>query len=213
MYVIGRAVHEQIQIGSSITIRVLKVGDKHVTLGIDAPRAMPLPRQQNACSACPEPDRAAAAELSILIVDDTPIHAWLIQKAFAAYGTGQTQVARSGQDALARLGLAGERVGPPSRFDLILMECRCPDMPGLELLRRIRSCQRLKTVPVIVMSYQDSDVEVSRFLQSGANAFVPKPETQEGFRQTVFRIASFWSHARRALPPEPAMAAAESLVC
>lgn len=210
MFVIGRMVHEQIQIGNSVTIRVLKIGDKHVTLGIDAPTATPLSREQAAGTVPPPAASAPRCGLSVLIVDDTPIHTWLIQKAFTAYGAENTRVVRTGKDALRLLN--GQ--DPSSAcVDLIVMDLGLPDMPGLELLRRIRSIASVRVVPIVVMSYQDSDTEVARCLEAGANAFIPKPETQEGFRQAVYRIADFWSHARKVSASTVVHGTPESLVC
>ncbi len=209
MFVIGRTVHEQIQIGNSVTIKVLRIGDKHVTLGIDAPTAIPLSREE-VVAGVPSAETAQPCDLSVLIIDDTPIHTWLVQKAFKAYGAEQTRVVRTGKDALRLLARESPSTGC---VDLILMDMRLPDMPGLELLRRIRSLPFARIVPVVVMSYQDSDTEVARCLEAGANAFVPKPETQEGFRQAIYRIADFWSHARRVPASTLVPNTPESLVC
>jgi CheY-like chemotaxis protein len=215
MFVIGRALHEQIQIGNSITIKVLRIGDKHVTLGIDAPKAVPLSREAH------HPDSAffrtggasSGCDLSVLIVDDTPIHTWLVQKAFTAYGADHTRIARSGAEALGLLGLAPGPADQVSQVNLLMMELRLPDMPGIELIRRIRSAREFSTLVIVVMSYQDADTEVLRCLDAGANAFLPKPETQEGFRQTIFRLADFWSHTRLVTPATAGLVAEESVVC
>jgi CheY-like chemotaxis protein len=212
MFVIGRAVHEQIQIGNSVTIEVLRIGDKHVTLGIDAAKAVPLPRDRADTPTRGDGGSASGCDLSVLIVDDTPIHTWLVQKAFIAFGVERMRVAFSGQEALLLLGIDPKPPAQPSCYDLILMEFRLPDMPGLELLKRIRSAVAWRTVPIVVMSYENSEAEVSRFLEAGANAFFPKPETQEGFHQAVFRIADFWSHTCR-LPATSVTHEQESLVC
>ncbi|HOA73400.1 MAG TPA: response regulator [Phycisphaerae bacterium] len=215
MFVIGRALHEQIQIGNSITIKVLRIGDKHVTLGIDAPKAVPLSRESHSPDSAPfrAGGSPSGCDLSVLIVDDTPIHTWLIQKAFTAYGADHTKIARSGAEALGLLGLAPGPAEKVSQFNLVVMELRLPDMPGIELIRRIRSARELSTLAIVVMSYQDADTEVLRCLEAGANAFVPKPETQEGFRQNVFRLADFWGHARLVTPATAGVVTEESVVC
>lgn len=195
MFVIGRAIHEEIQIGNSVTIKVLRIADKYVTLGIDAARAVPLPRNKATDLAGARAE--AGCDLSVLVVDGTPIHICLIQKALTAYGVEHTRIAGNGMEALRLLGLEEGGSEQILAYDFILMDLRLPDMPGLELLRRIRSARTLRTVPVVIVSYENADTEVSRFLQAGANAFVPKPETQEGFHQTIFRIADFWSHTCR----------------
>jgi len=214
MFVIGRAVHEQIQIGNTITIKVLRIGDKYVTLGIDAPKAVPLPRSQAAGHRSGlDAESAAGGDLSVLIVDGTPIHTWLAQKAFTAFGVDRTRIARSGREAIRLLGIHDSPPEPVCSYDLIVMEFRLPDMSGLELIGRIRSSPGTRVCPIVVMSYQDADIEVMRCLEAGANAFVPKPETQEGFRQTIFRLADFWRHARRAAPVGVPGPVQESLVC
>lgn len=214
MIVIGRSLNELVRIGSSITVQVLRIADKQVTLGIEAPRAVPVDRDELVTGSTPDVKAYPAdGEMRVLIVDSTPIHAWLIERSFHAHGGYRPQVTVSARQALAALGLDEDEPNSGSALvpHLIVMELQLPDMPGLELLRRIRSSPRLRTVPVVVMCYSDSDSDVARCLESGANAFMPKPETQEGFRQTVHCIADFWSHARHVSAPRPSLALVSSL--
>lgn len=211
MYVIGRAVHEQVQIGNTISIKILRIGSRDVTLGIEVPKGVPVSHERKTTpeTSLVSPDGGV---LNVLIVDDTPIHTWLVQKAFNAYGANRTRVARTGKEALVVLGIETQTPAEMSCYDLIVMDLRLPDMPGLELIRRVRSDPHRRLVPIVVMTYQDADTELLRCLEAGANAFVPKPETQEGFRQAVFRIADFWSHARR-VPASSSAHPAQELVC
>jgi two-component system response regulator len=198
MFVIGRTVHEQVQIGNNIVIKVLRIGDKRVTLGIDAPKAVPLHRAEMAPPPCAVVHaHPVDSELHVLVVDNTPMHTWLVEKTFTAHGSFRVHIASDGMDALSRLGVGPIHSETPAAFDLVLLELQLPDMSGLQLLKRIRSIPGLRAMPVVVFSYDDADTEVARCLEAGANAFVPKPETQEGFRQALLRIADFWSNARR----------------
>jgi len=67
-----------------------------------------------------------------------------------------------------------------------------PDMSGLEVLREIRSRPDLKTMPVVILSAEQSDAVVTSCLEAGANAFVTKAADYDQFRNSIRRLAVFW---------------------
>jgi CheY-like chemotaxis protein len=68
------------------------------------------------------------------------------------------------------LDLAGEH-----HPDLVLLDLHLPDMPGQEVLRRLRSNPKLAEIPVVVLSADARPSLIEQLLQQGARAFLTKP--------------------------------------
>jgi two-component system, chemotaxis family, response regulator Rcp1 len=192
--VIQRCLDQVICIGNNIKVKVLKVGQRRVTVGIDAPSSIRVWRDE-----LPTEDEAVQASANgvmfrVLVVEDTPVHAVLIEKALAKWGVAEVVVVSSGEDAIRVLdhGHCGTSFMP----DLILLDLQLPGVSGLDVLQLIKNAADLRSIPVVVLSCSDSDEEVSRCMGAGANAFVSKSQRYEDFRQSIFRIADFWSHTR-----------------
>jgi CheY-like chemotaxis protein len=108
----------------------------------------------------------------VLIVDDSITTRTLEKSILEAVGYA-VSVATDGQDALVRLR---ERT-----FDLVLSDVQMPRMDGIELVTRIRKDERLRGLPIVLVSSLSSDGDKRRGLDAGANAYIGKSE----FRQEV----------------------------
>src|SRR5690606_17169700 len=71
-------------------------------------------------------------------------------------------------------------------FDLILLDLRLPDVPGLTLLQRWQ--QEGRMTPVAILSASDSNQDAQAALAAGALGFIPKSADDEGLRQAVTRV-------------------------
>ena len=103
----------------------------------------------------------------ILIVEDDPDQAALLDRFLSQWGY-QTQVAPDGPDALEMMGTYDP--------DLVLLDLYLPQLPGLEVLKVIRSDnQRPVSIPVFIMSADDSDEIRIVGMSTGASDFIKKP--------------------------------------
>ena len=84
-----------------------------------------------------------------------------------------------------RLGLELARVHRP---DLVLLDLRLPDIPGEEVLRRLRDDPRTASLPVLVVSSDAGSQVADRLLAAGASAFLGKPLDVEAFLEAVERL-------------------------
>lgn len=123
-------------------------------------------------------------EINILLVEDMEEHALLVRRALE---DGKLRhrlfVASDGAGALDYLHHRGDYAderGFPTP-DIILLDLRLPDLHGTELLRQIRSEDRLKDIPVVVLTISDEAQDIIRSYRAGAAsyllksvAFVPK---------------------------------------
>ncbi len=138
----------------------------------------------------------------VLLIDDSRGDALLADRAFrdAEFETRLT-VARTGEAALDILKAPGAR--PP---DLILLDMGLPKLSGTDVLAAIKGDERLKAVPVLVMSNSGAPPNVLRAYNLYASAYIVKPINIEAYREAIaliekffFRLASL-PHAPAALP-------------
>lgn len=102
----------------------------------------------------------------VLICDENPLLVEVLEHHLGHRGY-RTAVARDGSEALALL-----MEEPP---DAVIMETMLPVHDGHEILRRIRESDRLKDLPVIVLSARRQDRDIVETLELGASDYLTKP--------------------------------------
>jgi len=137
--------------------------------------------------------------IEILLVEDNPADARLTREVFRECRiANRLRVARDGIEAMALLREPGSEAMP----DLILLDLNMPRMDGREVLDAIKQDQRLRTIPVVVLTTSDAEQDVLHSYQLGANAYLTKPVDLNQFVRVVQIIENFWLAAVR-LPPRP----------
>ncbi len=107
------------------------------------------------------------AEYTCLIVEDSPMMRQLLVFALSRVKNLNVLEADDGVDALKKLA--------SGRFDIILVDINMPIMDGLKLVKRIRSDEVHRDVPVMIVTTEGAEEDRQRALQLGANAYVTKP--------------------------------------
>ncbi|MCM3877265.1 MAG: response regulator [Thermoanaerobaculia bacterium] len=131
----------------------------------------------------------------ILLVEDNPNDAELALRALKkARVANDVHVARDGAEALEFLfgegAYAGRARSAPPR--VVLLDLKLPKVDGLEVLRRVKTDERTKLIPVVVLtsSREESDLVASYHL--GANSYIVKPVDSEKFFEAVHEIGLYW---------------------
>lgn len=83
---------------------------------------------------------------------------------------------------------------------LILLDLNMPRMDGREALRIIKNDERLRQIPIVVMTTSEADTDVVRSYDLGANSFITKPVTFEKLVEVVRMLTTYWFDIV-ALPP------------
>lgn len=131
----------------------------------------------------------------ILIVEDDPNDVELTLTALAEYNlANEVVVTRDGQQALDYLYCRGEF---GARADenpaVMLLDLKLPKVDGLEVLQQIKSDERLKMIPVVVLTSSHEEKDMMRSYKLGVNAYVVKPVDFHEFVNAVKELGAFWA--------------------
>jgi CheY-like chemotaxis protein len=131
----------------------------------------------------------------ILLVEDDHRDVELSMTALEEYNlANEVVVARDGQEALDYLYCSGSfekriRENPA----VILLDLKLPKINGLEVLQQIRSDERLKMIPVVVLTSSQEERDMVRSYALGVNAYVVKPVDFHEFINAVKELGVFWA--------------------
>lgn len=117
---------------------------------------------------------------TILIVEDSSTTRALIRAVIDELGDFETVEAASGFEALKML--------PQQEYDLIITDINMPDINGLELINFVRSNDRYRHVPIIIVSTERSEEDKKRGMALGATAYVTKPFKAADLQETIQKI-------------------------
>jgi len=131
----------------------------------------------------------------ILIVEDDPRDVELTLTALEDYNlANEVVVARDGQDALDYLYCRGQFTGRPNENPAVmLLDLKLPKVGGLEVLQQVKSDDRLKSMPVVVLTSSHEEKDVMRSYSLGVNAYVVKPVDFHAFVNAVKELGAFWA--------------------
>lgn len=103
----------------------------------------------------------------------------------------KVSVARNGQEALDFLNQKGE-YSDAQRPDIILLDINIPIFNGLEVLEEIKQDNRLKRIPVIMLTTSSNQKDIDRAYKNYCNSYVKKPLEMEDFMEAILKIEAFW---------------------
>ena len=141
-----------------------------------------------------------AVPVTILLIEDDPGHARLIEKNVRRAGVAnQITHMLDGTTALEHLFGRGEQTKADPM--LVLLDLNLPDMSGTDILARIKADPVLKRTPVIVLTTTDDRTEIQRCYDLGCNVYITKPVEYEGFASAIRQLGLFLTVMQ---VPEPA---------
>lgn len=134
-------------------------------------------------------------EVEILLVEDNPNDAELTQRALRKQNLANgLHIARDGAEALAFLFGTGQYEGRKieNHPKVILLDLKLPKVDGIEVLRKIRADERLKMIPVVVLTSSQEERDVLESYHLGVNSYIVKPVEFDKFVQTVSDLGAYW---------------------
>ncbi len=128
----------------------------------------------------------------ILLVEDSPTDIMMISEVLAQADFRNTlDVVEDGLEALKFLRREDDYSGAV-RPDLILLDLNLPGKNGQEVLAEIKADERLRTIPVVILTSSRDEADVRGAYRHWANCYVTKPVDYDGFVETVRWIERFW---------------------
>ncbi len=137
--------------------------------------------------------RVNANPVTILLIEDDPGHARLIEKNVRRAGVNNA-ITPFTDGTAAMEHLFGTSPGGGRRVQLpvlVLLDLNLPDMSGTDILARIKSDELLRRVPVIVLTTTDDKLEIQRCYDLGCNVYITKPVEYESFAVAIRQLGLF----------------------
>ena len=123
---------------------------------------------------------SAQPDMSILVVDDFSTMRRIIKGLLGDLGFSKVTEADDGLTALPLL--------KAGNFDLLITDWNMPGMQGVELLRQVRADQRLKKLPVLMLTAEAKREQIVEAAQAGVNGYVIKPFTAATLKDKIDKI-------------------------
>ncbi|MCX6096282.1 MAG: response regulator [Candidatus Bipolaricaulota bacterium] len=139
-------------------------------------------------------------KMKVLVVEDNPDDVTIIKRAMRKSEVKcELYFARDGEEALDFLHREGEFEDVP-RPDLILLDLNLPKINGLEVLAKVKEDERLRRIPVIVLTISEREEDMVKAYDSGAASYMTKPVDSKDFERLIGTVQDYWRIAK--IPPE-----------
>jgi CheY-like chemotaxis protein len=143
---------------------------------------------------------------TILLAEDNPKDVELTIEALSDHNlANHVVVVKDGVEAMEYLRYEGNyklrNQGNPA---VLLLDIKMPRMDGIEVLKAIRSDDKLKTIPVVILTSSREESDLIKSYELGVNAYVVKPVNFKDFIEAIKQIGIFWALLNE-LPPEKGM--------
>jgi CheY-like chemotaxis protein len=134
-------------------------------------------------------------EIEVLIVEDNPEDADLAIRALKKQNLANNLIHLcDGAEAIDFLFGSGSYAdrNMSNVPKVILLDLKMPKVGGLEVLQKIRSDPRTKTIPVVILTSSAEDPDIKRSYELGANSYIVKPVEFNNFSKTVAALGLYW---------------------
>lgn len=123
---------------------------------------------------------AADPNMKILVVDDMVTMRRIVKNILKQLGFSNVDEAENGQEALQKL--RGDA------FGFVVSDWNMPVMTGIDMLRAIRSDEKLKTTPVLMVTAEAQQSNLVEAVQAGVSNYIVKPFTAETLQEKIAKI-------------------------
>lgn len=128
------------------------------------------------------------------MADDDADDRFLVKEAFQEIGENhQINFVENGEqlmDYLEKRNTFTPENSPPP--DLVLLDINMPKKNGIEVLREIRENRKLSSIPIVVLSTSNSEEDILRSYELGANSFITKPIGFDQLVESLKNLNTYW---------------------
>lgn len=135
------------------------------------------------------------SSIDILLVEDSADDAAFVRHALDEANLGvRLHIARDGAEALSLLfgDIGPVETAPLFRPQVIVLDLKLPKVNGLEVLRRVKTNQHARSIPVVVLSSSQENSDLLASYEANANSFLVKPMDFDEFRSQVQAMGRYW---------------------
>jgi CheY-like chemotaxis protein len=134
-------------------------------------------------------------KFDILLVEDNPSDAELTMRALKKINIANPLLhLQNGEEALDYIFCTGNYAGRSIEEipKLILLDLKMPKVDGLEVLKKIKSDERTKIIPVVLLTSSKEDKDIIDGYKLGVNSYIVKPVEFQGFVKAVSEVGLYW---------------------
>ncbi len=122
----------------------------------------------------------ADPSMKILVVDDMSTMRRIVKNILKQLGFNNLEEAENGQDALTKL--------KADNYGFVVSDWNMPVMMGIDMLRAIRADEKLKKIPVLMVTAEAQKENLMEAVQAGVSNYVVKPFTAETMQEKINKI-------------------------
>lgn len=139
--------------------------------------------------------------IEILLVEDNVNDAELALRALNKnHLDNNVHVVRDGEEALDFIFATGQYASRDISFPpkVVFLDLKLPKINGIEVLQKIKSDERTKTIPVVVVTSSQETQDIRECYRLGANSFIQKPIEFDNFVQAIADAGLYWAVVNKA---------------
>ena len=133
--------------------------------------------------------------IDILLVEDNPFDAELTLRALKEIKIlNHIQVLTDGEEAVNYLFGLGEYEGRDLSLNpkVIFLDLKLPKLDGLEVLKKVKSDARTKSVPIVIVTSSKEERDVVKSYKLGVNSYIVKPVDSNKFIESIKELGFYW---------------------
>lgn len=133
--------------------------------------------------------------VEVLLVEDNPSDVKLAIKSLERYNlANKILVVHDGAEALDYLYGRDKfkNKNTQEKLKLILLDLKLPKVDGIEVLKMIKEDEKLKTIPVVILTSSKEDKDIANGYEYGVNSYIVKPVDFEQFSKAVADLGLYW---------------------
>ena len=134
-------------------------------------------------------------DYEVLLVEDNPNDVELTLRAFKKSNLeNKVHVVKDGEEALEFIFATGRYPDRDINFPpkVILLDLKLPKVSGIEVLRKIKSDERTRTIPVVVVTSSQESQDIEECYKLGVNSYIQKPIEFENFVKAISDVGLYW---------------------
>ncbi len=134
-------------------------------------------------------------EVEILLVEDNPTDAELCIRALKKHNLANKLVwVKDGEEALDFIFAGGKYADRKmeNKPKVMFLDLRLPKVDGMEVLRRVKSDERTRIIPVVVLTSSKEDRDIAESYKLGVNSYISKPVEWGEFVRVITELGLYW---------------------